>query len=87
MRRVAQIQGRTFLVMPVPLLTPQLSSLWLSLVTDVDTQTARALVDSMTNEVVVKDDSIRALVPFDPMGYDEAVRQALAERECEVRGK
>jgi len=85
MRRVAKIQGRKFLVMPVPLLTPQLSSLWLSLVTDVDTQTARALVDSMTNEVVVKDDSIRSLVPFDPMGYDEAVRQALAEREREVR--
>jgi len=87
MRRVAQIQRRTFLVMPVPLLTPQLSSLWLALVTDVDTQTARALVDSMTNEVVVRDDSIRALVPFDPMGYDEAVRQALAERAQEVRGK
>ena len=87
MRRVAQIQGRKFLVMPVPLLTPQLSSLWLALVTDVDTQTARALVDSMTNEVVVRDDSIRALVPFDPMGYDEAVRLALAERAREVRRK
>jgi uncharacterized protein YbjT (DUF2867 family) len=87
MRRVAQIQGRRFLVMPVPLLTPQLSSLWLALVTDVDTQTARALVDSMTNEVVVRDDSIRALVPFDPMGYDEAVRQALAERAREARRK
>jgi uncharacterized protein YbjT (DUF2867 family) len=87
MRRVAQIQGRSILVMPVPLLTPQLSSLWLSLVTDVDTQTARALVDSMTNEVVVRDDSIRALVPFEPMGYDEAVRLALAEREREVGRK
>jgi len=87
MRRVAQIQGRKFLVMPVPLLTPQLSSLWLALVTDVDTQTARALVDSMTNEVVVRDDSIRALVPFEPMGYDEAVRQALAERAREVPPK
>jgi len=80
MRRVAQIKGRKFLVLPVPLLTPQLSSLWLALVTDVDTQTARALVDSMTNEVVVREDSIRGLVPFDPMGYDEAVIQALAER-------
>jgi len=85
MRRVAQIKGRKFLVMPVPLLTPQLSSLWLALVTDVDTQTARALVDSMTNEVVVRDDSIRSLLPFDPMGYDEAVRQALAERAKATR--
>ncbi|MEO6142689.1 MAG: NAD(P)H-binding protein [Dermatophilaceae bacterium] len=87
MRRVAQIQGRKFAVMPVPLLTPRLSSLWLALVTDVDTQTARALVDSMSNEVVVRDDSIRALVPFAPMGYDEAVLQALAERARAVRRK
>ena len=87
MRRVAQIQERKFLVMPVPLLTPRLSSLWLAFVTEVDFQTARALVDSMSNVVVVRDDSIRALVPFDPMGYDEAVRQALAERAQEVRGK
>ena len=38
--------------MPVPLLSPGLSTLWLHLVTDVDTNTARALVNSMTNEVV-----------------------------------
>ena len=87
MRRVAQIQGRKFLVMPVPLLTPRLSSLWLAFVTDVDFQTARALVDSMSNEVVVRDDSIRALVPFEPMGYDDAVRLALAERARQVRRK
>jgi uncharacterized protein YbjT (DUF2867 family) len=41
MRRVAAIQGRPLLVLPVPLLSPQLSSLWLSLVTDVDGQTGR----------------------------------------------
>ena len=47
--------------------------------TDVDTQTGRSLVDSMANEVVVGEDSIRTLVPFEPMGFDEAVRTALAE--------
>ena len=36
MRRVAEIQGRHLFVVPVPLLSPQLSSLWLALVTDVD---------------------------------------------------
>jgi uncharacterized protein YbjT (DUF2867 family) len=81
MRRVAAIKGRPMVVVPVPLLTPGLSSRWLSLVTDLDTQTGRSLVDSMRNEVVVRDDSIRALVPFEPMGYDDAVRAALAERE------
>ena len=42
--------------------------------------TGRSLVDSMTNEVVVRDDSIRKLVPFEPMDYDSAVLQALGER-------
>jgi hypothetical protein len=64
----------------VPLLSPSLSSLWLSLVTDVDVQTGRSLVDSMTNEVVVRDDSIRQVVPFEPMGFDSAVLEALGER-------
>jgi uncharacterized protein YbjT (DUF2867 family) len=80
MRRVARIEGRKTLVLPVPLLTPSLSSRWLSLVTDVDVATGRSLVDSMTNEVVVRDDSIRKLVPFEPMDYDTAVLQALGER-------
>ena len=80
MRRVAAIQGRTMIVVPVPLLTPRLSSRWLSLVTDVDVQTGRNLIDSMSNEVVVRDDSIRELVPFEPMDYDDSVLQALGER-------
>jgi hypothetical protein len=51
----------------------------------VDKQTGRALIDSMTNEVVVRDDSIRELVPFEPMDYDTAVLKALAERAHERR--
>lgn len=80
LKRVAAIENRPLPIVPVPLLTPSLSSLWLSFVTDVDTQAGRALVDSMANEVVVHDDSIRTVVPFEPMGYDDAVRRALAER-------
>ena len=34
----------------------------------------------MDNEVVVKDDSIREVVPFETMGYDDMVREALADR-------
>ncbi|MGY1856472.1 NAD(P)H-binding protein [Modestobacter sp. SYSU DS0290] len=78
--RVAELQGRRLLIVPVPLLSPQLSSRWLSLVTDVDLQTGRSLIDSMTNEVVVRDDSIRRVVPFEPMDYDQAVLTALGER-------
>jgi uncharacterized protein YbjT (DUF2867 family) len=81
MRRLAKIQGRPLVLAPVPLLSPGLSSRWLGLVTDVDHEAARDLVDSMSNEVVVKDDSIRSVVPFEPTGYDEAVRRALDEHE------
>ncbi len=80
MRRVAAIQGRKMLVVPVPFLTPSLSSRWLALVTDVDTQTGRSLIDSMGNEVVARDDRIRSVVPFEPMDYDSAVLAALGER-------
>ena len=85
MQRVAAVEGRRLLVMPVPFLSPSLSALWLALVTDVDTRTGRALVDSMTNQVVVYDDSLRKLVPFEPMDYDSAVLQALGERARAVR--
>ncbi|KAA1422485.1 NAD(P)H-binding protein [Mumia zhuanghuii] len=86
MRRVAAIEGRRPVIVPVPLLSPGLSARWLSLVTDVDARAGRSLVDSMVNEVVVHDDAIRTVVPFEPLGYDDAVRRALAERaeEAEV---
>jgi uncharacterized protein YbjT (DUF2867 family) len=85
LRRVARIKNRTLLIVPVPLLSPGLSGRWLGLVTDVDSRAGRSLVDSMTNEVIVSDDRIRSLVPFEPLGYDEAVRAALQEHETAAR--
>lgn len=85
MRRLAAIQGRPLVLVPVPLLSPDLSSWWLALITDVDVRTGRSLVASMYNEVVVRDDAIRRLVPFEPMDYDQAVLAALAERARALR--
>ncbi|HST49798.1 NAD(P)H-binding protein [Jatrophihabitans sp.] len=83
LQRAAQILHRRRLpVLPVPLLSPRLSSAWLALVTDVNLTAARNLVDSMTTEVVVRDNSIQRLVPGKTIGYDEAVRQALAARQA-----
>ena len=64
-------------IVPVPLLTPRLSSLWLRLVTDVDLGTARALVDSMTNEVVVHDRRIEQVTGHHAMPFEEAAERAL----------
>ena len=87
LRRVAAIENRPLLIVPVPLLSPSLSSLWLTLVTDIDPATGRALIDSMTNEVIVRDQSIRDLIPVQPMPYDDAVRVALRERREALRAR
>ncbi len=84
MRRVAAVERRPLLLLPVPLLSPRLSSHWLSLITDVDAKAGRSLVDSMVNEVVVEDDELHRLIPFDRLGFDDAVREALAERADEL---
>ena len=83
LQRVAEIRGGHLPNVTVPVLTPRLSSAWLKFVTDVDEETARNLVDSMSNEVVVKDDAITRLLPGKLIGYDEAVRLALADRASE----
>ncbi|HWI43395.1 MAG TPA: NAD(P)H-binding protein [Nocardioides sp.] len=72
-------RGHRVPIVPVPVLSPRLSSYWLALVTDVDVTTGRHLIDSMTTEVVVHENSIRELVPGEPIPYREAVRRALAE--------
>ncbi len=71
--------GHRLPIVQVPVLTPKLSSYWLALVTDVDLTTGRNLIDSMGTEVVVTDDSIREVVPGDPLPYAEAVRRALED--------
>ena len=78
--------GRQIPIVVLPLLTPRLSSYWLALVTDVDVTTGRNLIDSMSTEVVVRDTSIRDVVPGEPLSYRESVRRALAERAAEQRG-
>jgi uncharacterized protein YbjT (DUF2867 family) len=80
LKRAARVQGKRIPTVDVPLLTPGLSSGWLALVTDVDMATARNLIDSMTNEVIVRDHSIKQLVPFELLGYEESVRRALQAR-------
>jgi uncharacterized protein YbjT (DUF2867 family) len=72
-------RGHRVPIVRVPVLTPRLSSYWLSLVTDVDATTGRNLIDSMGTEVVVTDRSIQDLVPGDPLTYAEAVRRALED--------
>ena len=87
MQRAARVmKGRSLPMVAVPLLTPRLSSHWLAFVTDVDSETARNLIDSMSNEVVVTDDAIKKVVPRRLTGYDDSVREAMAERKRALAG-
>jgi len=71
--------GHRLPIVKVPVLTPKLSSYWLAFVTDVDATTGRNLIDSMGTEVIVTDDSIKEIVPGEPVPYAEAVRRALED--------
>jgi uncharacterized protein YbjT (DUF2867 family) len=78
--RVADAMGRRRPVkLPVPLLSPRLSSLWIGLVTPVDADVARPLIEGLSTETVVTDPSGAEPFGIDPMGFDAALRAALAD--------
>jgi uncharacterized protein YbjT (DUF2867 family) len=87
----SRVMDRHRVIVAVPLLSPRLSSHWLRLVTDVDLTTARALVDSLTNEVVVRDHRLDELLGHTPMMFAEAAAKALTmrveRRAAEVRAR
>ncbi|WP_275558841.1 SDR family oxidoreductase [Streptomyces sp. 5-6(2022)] len=89
MRRYARVTGlRRRLIVPVPVLTPGLSSLWVGLVTPVPGAIARPLVESLRHEVVCAERDITRHVPDPPggpLGVDRALELALRRiRDAEV---
>jgi len=71
---------RKRIIIPIPVLTPRLSSGWVGLVTPVPFTLAKRLVASLKNEVVARDASIRALIPDPASGltsFQNAVKLAL----------
>src|SRR5690242_20458373 len=64
-------------LVPVPVLTPRLSSLWIGLVTPVPSRLARPLVDSLVTAVVVTDHRAEELFPFERVPLREAINRAI----------
>jgi uncharacterized protein YbjT (DUF2867 family) len=82
-RIYAKIRGLKRLIVPVPVLTPRLSSRWVHLVTPIPGDIARPLIDGLRNEVIVRDDTARQLFPnIKPMNYETAARLALQHLEA-----
>jgi len=78
----AQVRGLRRWLVPVPVLTPVLSSYWVHLVTPIPSTIARPLIEGLRSETVVRDSVARELFPdIHPAGYASAVRAALATLE------
>jgi uncharacterized protein YbjT (DUF2867 family) len=67
------------LMVPFPLLTPTLSSLWIGLVTPVDAGVARPLIEGLSTETVVEDPSAARIFDVEPRPFREVLRDAVAE--------
>jgi uncharacterized protein YbjT (DUF2867 family) len=65
--------------LPVPLLTPRLSSLWIGLVTPVDAGVARPLIEGLSTKTTVTDTTGAKLFDVAPLSFEEALRRAVAD--------
>ena len=79
MKIYAALRGLSRWLVPVPLLTPRLSSLWVNLVTPIPAVIARPLIEGLRNENIVRDPVARRLFPgINPVSYRTSVERALA---------
>jgi uncharacterized protein YbjT (DUF2867 family)/uncharacterized protein YndB with AHSA1/START domain len=75
----AEVRGLTRIMLPVPVLTPRLSSYWVDLVTPIPSAIARPLIEGLRNENIVHDQSARELFPqIEPVSYRTSVERALS---------
>jgi uncharacterized protein YbjT (DUF2867 family) len=82
LRGYAKARGLKRWLVPVPVLTPRLSSYWVHLVTPVPAVIARPLIQGLRNDVIVRDESAKQLFPnIKPLDYATAVRLALTNLE------
>jgi len=77
MRIYAELRGLRRIILPIPVLTPRLSSLWVDLVTPLPKGLARPLIEGVATEVVVRNPRAHTVFRVQPSGYREAVTLAL----------
>ena len=77
MRTYARLRGLRRLMIPVPVLTPRLSSYWVNLISPVPARIARPLIEGLRNEVIVRDPGPAARFGLHPVTYAEALARAI----------
>ena len=83
MQEYARQRGLRRLMIPVPVLTPRLSSLWLGLVTPLYARTGRKLVESLRHSTTVQDPSAVLLFRVKPRSVRQAIAEALKNEDRE----
>lgn len=83
MREYGRQRGVKRIMVPVPFLTPRLSSLWLGLVTPLYARIGRKLIESIEHDTLVHDDSALTVFSVKPRGLAEAIRRALVNEDRE----
>ena len=81
MREYAQLRNLKRAMIPVPVLTPRLSSLWLALVSPVYARVGRELISGLRNETVVHDPAALTAFRVRPRGVKQALTRALANED------
>jgi uncharacterized protein YbjT (DUF2867 family) len=79
MARFASWNGISRLMIPVPVLTPKLSSYWVDLVTDVPAALARPLIEGLRSEMIVRDGAASDRFGPPSVGFEEALRLAAGD--------
>jgi hypothetical protein len=87
MRLYAKMLKKSIRILIIPFLTPRLSSYWVDLITPVKASLARPLIDSLKHEAIVKDDTIRKLIPLKLKTFEEAVKAAEVEEDAKRENK
>ena len=77
--KFAEVAGKRCFIIPVPVLTPRLSSYWLGLVTAVPASVARPLIDGLRHDLIPDDEAIRAVAPIPLHTYRESIVAALEQ--------
>jgi uncharacterized protein YbjT (DUF2867 family) len=73
----ARLRGLRRVMIPVPVLTPRLSSYWVGLVSPIPAGIARPLIEGLRNEVIVRDPEPARALGIAPMPYADALRRAI----------
>ena len=77
LKEYARQRGLRRIILPVPVLTPWLSSLWLGLITPLQAQVGRRLIEGVRNETIVNNPAALELFPIRPRSLSQAIREAL----------